>query len=374
MQELVDDSSSSVEDNQVQPTEDPLLGEASWEDGRHSMKETLPEFTVHDKKNIEPDTQQWQLWEEPIERLEEHLKAIRIYTVWILCRYKSKGKQKVPAFGGFISETGHFPKRKTTIDYYPMINEPFTQYKTHKEILEMCASATREVKQDPPYPIITMDLGGIMKVMPLIWSDPDKYSPFIILIGAFHTIMNYMKMTMRKVAGSGFGDMCIEAQLVTSGGLAGVINVSGRNYNKALFSIKCISEELERRLFKRFLKDAGDDSVARNVFPGAMNDLIKNRSAENLATALEDEDVQSILEEFNQFQQQVREGIIGKTAVLWMEFLDDARLVFLLIYAVKSNLCLRSAWLIWLHYSSAWEAKTTPDFSPGLTYISRTLN
>ena len=44
-----------------------------------------------------------------------------------------------------------------------------------------------------------------------------------------------------------------------------------------------------------------------------------------------------VLNEFSEFQERVRAGDIGKTAILWMEFLDDARRVFFLIYAVKIN-------------------------------------
>ena len=204
---------------------------------KYKMKDVLPEYVIHNKNNLGPDTSRWQIWEEPPQRRIEYENALLVYAIWILCRNKSKKNQIVPAFGGFISETGQPPKRRTTVDYFPMIAETFTKYSTHKEILEICISATREVKQDPPYPIITMDLGGIMKLMPVIWQE-DRYEACIVLIGSFHTIMNDMKMIGKKMAGSGYDDLLIESGLTTPGGLNGVIKVSGSNYNKSLYILK----------------------------------------------------------------------------------------------------------------------------------------
>ena len=70
--------------------------------------------------------------------------ALHTYHIWILCRhFCCSGKQIFPALGGFISATGKPPKRKSTIDYYPSINEPITEYSTVKELLWMSEEATR---------------------------------------------------------------------------------------------------------------------------------------------------------------------------------------------------------------------------------------
>ena len=61
------------------------------------------------------------------------------------------------------------------MNHYPMINQLFTQYNTHNEVLKICGSHTREVKQNPPYQIIAMDFDGVMKVMPIIWSNLDRF-------------------------------------------------------------------------------------------------------------------------------------------------------------------------------------------------------
>ncbi len=54
----------------------------------------------------------------------------------------------------------------------------------------------------------------------------------MVLIGSFHTVMNYLNMLGHKMAGSGYAEIVIEANLVTSGCLHGVLSEKG--YNKSL--------------------------------------------------------------------------------------------------------------------------------------------
>ena len=162
MQEVVDDMISlSIDstDLQFEERQDIVL-----EDDQYVIPDDIPDHTVHNKKCLGPDTEQWQFYEESEDNVNSYYKAICKYMVWAIARFTSGiNKQKVPAFGGFVSKTGNVPKRLTTIDYYPMIHAPFTEYSTMKEILSVVGSATREVQQDPPYPITTMDLGGVNK-------------------------------------------------------------------------------------------------------------------------------------------------------------------------------------------------------------------
>ena len=76
-----------------------------------------------------------------------------------------------------------------------------------------------------------------MKALPLIWKFPDEYRKHVVTPGPFHTGMNYMGMvTGHKYRGSGYAEILIEAELITSGCLASVL--SGKAYAKALFCPK----------------------------------------------------------------------------------------------------------------------------------------
>ena len=93
-----------------------------------------------------------------------------------------------------------------------------------------------------------------MKAIPLIWRFPDTYKKHIIIPGQFHTAMNYMGMiTCHKCRGSGYSEILLESQLVTSGCLKSVL--SGKAYSKALFCLKTVCEALERLLMEQFIRE-----------------------------------------------------------------------------------------------------------------------
>ena len=77
----------------------------------------------------------------------------------------------------------------------------------------------------------TFDLSVCMKALPIIWRWSDEFAHHAVTIGPFHTSMNYTGMiTNHKMRGSGYTEILLEAQLVTSGSLKGVL--SGKSYAK----------------------------------------------------------------------------------------------------------------------------------------------
>ena len=159
------------------------------------------------------------------ENYESYLKALLEYRLWSVVRIvgSSGDRQIYPGFGDFISMTGNCPERKSTIDYFTPIDQPFTDYATVAELLEQSELATQEVGQK--YVLSTFDLGGCMKALPLIWKFPDKYKYHVVTPGAFHTAMNYIGMlTKKKCSGSGYAEILIEAGLVTTGCLQSVLS------------------------------------------------------------------------------------------------------------------------------------------------------
>ena len=151
---------------------------------------------------------------------------------WVFCRRLSSSNsvQEVPGWSGFVSVTRDIPTSTTTIDYYPVINNPITDYKTVQQCLEYAESASREVGQD--FVIATFDLDVCMKVYPLISNNPLKYQKHIVMIGPFHVICAYLKMLGKKMKVTGLDDIFVEAGLITLGSLQGVI--SRKKYSRAM--------------------------------------------------------------------------------------------------------------------------------------------
>ena len=147
--------------------------------------------------------------------------------------------------------------------------------------------------------------------------------------------MNYLNMIVHKMSGSGYGEIITEAGLVTSGCFKGVM--SGKHYSKSLYCLKVVSEAMERLLIKRFIEemhtiDENDEERAE-----LMVRLINAVTEENLNLLLSNPSITAYVNEYKEFQHKVREGLLGKTGVFWISFLDDARRVFMLIYAYKVN-------------------------------------
>ena len=62
----------------------------------------------------------------------------------------NQNEQKIPGWSGFVSKIGEVPDSITTLDYYPVIYKPITQYSTVQECLKYAEQASNEVGQELP--------------------------------------------------------------------------------------------------------------------------------------------------------------------------------------------------------------------------------
>ena len=154
--------------------------------------------------------------------LEAYHKAGEKDFAWILLRYLNKDNQTLPSWAGFVSMTGVKPSHMTVLDYYPVIYKPITQYSTVQECLRVAEKATDDVGQYFVY--TTFDLGVCMKAYPLIWKYPQMFNRHVVLIGTFHLAMGYYHMIGKKMEGSGFTDVLLEANLASSLSVNGVLS------------------------------------------------------------------------------------------------------------------------------------------------------
>ena len=68
----------------------------------------------------------------------------------------SSNNPNIPERGGCVSITGEKPKKKTNINYFPVIHHPITEYKTVQECPRQAEEATKELGQE--YTIIMFHL------------------------------------------------------------------------------------------------------------------------------------------------------------------------------------------------------------------------
>ena len=249
--------------------------------------------------------------------------------LWVHLRILGINQQTpVPAWSGFRSSTETAPQKLTTIDYYPVINHPITEYKTIQECLRASEEATKEVGQN--YVITTFDLGVCMKAFPIIWQDPDRYRKHIILIGTFHIECAFMKMLGKKMKGSGLQDILLEAGLISSGSVAGVL--TGKHYDRAIYCHKVMLEALEGLLIDEFTESHLFASLSIESRT-KIDTLLSQPSSSSLSEVLEDADVTTVIDRYLDFKR----TDLGKTAQLWQSYMVHVQILLALVESVKTN-------------------------------------
>ena len=292
--------------------------------------EILPSFHLYQR--VGPTLPVNAVYNHPLANVDIYKKHLNEHHVWFFARVlgSSGEKQLVPSYGGFVSATGMIPKRKSTIDFYTPIHQPFTDYAVIQELLKRSEEATDAVGQH--YVLNTFDLGGCMKALPIIWRFPDKFKRHVVTPGPFHTCMNYIGMlTGHKCRGSGYAEILIESGLATSGCLKNIM--SGKAYAKALFALKTVCEAMQRLLLEKYLAETEEVNVPFE----SLVKLVTKSSRENLDTVLADEMMQNFLHKYLAYEDKVKQGHLGKTAQFWMSVIDHYRLILMLLDSVKKN-------------------------------------
>ena len=126
------------------------------------------------------------------------------------------------------------------------------------------------------------------------------------MIGTVHLTCAYLKMVGKKMTGSGLSELLLEAGLIGSGSLAGVM--SGKHYERSLHCHKIMLEALERLLLQKFLVDQHEDSIFMSL-----SEIAKTRIEEfpikptknTLDELLEDETVTQYLQKYILFLDKV---------------------------------------------------------------------
>ena len=117
----------------------------------------------------------------------------------------------------------------------------------------------------------------------------------------------------RKGGGSD-AEILIEAGLVTSGCLENVL--WGKAYVKSLFCLKTVIDAIERLLAQFIVKK--DEPTN----PEALLSLIQSCTRENLDITLHGPSVVNILLKCMTYEDKVRNGHLGKTAIFWLSVID----------------------------------------------------
>ena len=124
----------------------------------------------------------------------------------------------------------------------------------------------------------------------------------------------------QMVSGSGFEDIIFQAGLCSAGSLNGV--VAGSHYNRCWTAHNNLTDALERLLFERFFSAVDNlrdlvDNISYRL------DLNYQSIEEHFQDALEDDGIGEPIKAYGRFQEDVRNGVYGKTSQFWMLYYLD---------------------------------------------------
>ena len=237
------------------------------------------------------------------------------------------GISPAPALSGFISQISQAPDRLTTIQYYPAMNHPITEYSTVRECLRVSERVSEEVGQQ--FTVNTFDLDVVMKALSIIWKELDIYKNHVILPGTMHIMMSAFRVLMKKMSGSGIEHVLLEGTLTTSGSIKGL--KSGKSYYHSTDCHFTLAEACRRLIFERFQSIHGKQT---ELFDDIDKLVVTEK---NVRDFLSRPVAQTFFKKYQEFENEMREGKYGKTSQFWLQYVDAVTVIELLYLAVKRN-------------------------------------
>ena len=248
---------------------------------------------------------------------------------YLLCnilRHISSDNQKVPSFSGWqvlVREIANVATKKIVMTYLPPINAPVNEFSTIFGFVTYMQKLCKEVNM--PYVNITLDLGTAMPAYKVVCN-------VIIHLGDFHFMKEVFAVPGMLIEGSGFENIAFQSGISTTGSLNGVI--AGTHYNRCWKIHQHFAEALERLLFKRFCNENGVTNVRGILGENSVDEFAVGA----IGSVIENQNFQDLQEQYGQYKDKIRSGLLGKTSQFWLvNYLDVMEALHLIHRAVQEN-------------------------------------
>ncbi len=280
-----------------------------------SSDRSLPLISIDKKK--EPKVASVPVPDDTLLEIQEAVESSHtFYFIWILSRHFSSPDEIIPSMSGrSVKIQAIFGEafQKTDLAYLPPIDSPITEFSTMAKVFNITQEQARNMNM--PYANITLDVGAAMNAYKVLWNHPERFETVVIHLGDFHYMKEVFGVLGKIISGSGFEDVVFQSGLCSSGSLKGV--VSGSLYNRCWTVHSRLAEVLERLMFERFLTTV--DQVLNIVDERPPFCDVK----EYFEALVKDERVYELLDQYMKFEEDVRNGIYGKTSQFWLLYYLD---------------------------------------------------
>ena len=171
-------------------------------------------------------------------------------TLWLFTISANTSKQHVPAWTAFNQtlDTSGKDVPVSRVGHLPIINAPAHEYDVIWTVMNHSMDITKALGQE--YAIITFDEQLYSKAKQLQWFKPEQCRNVIIMLGGFHTQMNFAKVIGQHMMDSGLKDIWIDS------GVFGVNTadriLQGNGWNCIICAHKLTVDALWRILWPTF--------------------------------------------------------------------------------------------------------------------------
>ncbi len=264
------------------------------------------------------------------------------------------------------------------IGYLPTINAPATDMSTVYEILQQSKKISQTLQL--PYIVCVFDQALYAKAIELTWKHPVMFKDLVLRMGDFHTIFNFLATIGKRFQDAGLKDLAVESGVIAEGASQAVMD--GRLYNRSLRFHKLVYEALLRLAWKTFPSwlevHRPEKQHILNQALMFFEEMDHEVSETSLHELLQEDSMMEVLNLFNIYLSQLRDGLNGNLASLWISYIDMVDIVLGLVRAAREgnwNLHLQSirAMIPWVFaYDRLNYARYLPYYYAAMTNLDDT--
>ena len=163
---------------------------------------------------------------------------------WVLGR-QQQSVTNIPGWSGFNQKYSTNDSPQTEIGPLPIINAPAHDFDTIWTVITKCQAITEQLRET--YTVITFDEQLYCKAKMLQWQKKDDTTDLVIMLGSFHTQMNFCKVIGKHMEGAGLKDIWVQSGVYGENTAENI--EKGKIWNKVFRAHKLTFEALWRILW-----------------------------------------------------------------------------------------------------------------------------
>lgn len=170
--------------------------------------------------------------------------------LWLVTRSANIPEQHVPAWTAFnqMLDVSGKDTPVSRIGHLPIINAPAHEYDVIWTVINRSIDITKALGQE--FTIITFDEQLYSKAKQLQWFKPEECQNVIIMLGGFHTQMNFSKVIGQHMMDSGLKDIWVDSGVFGENTADKILQ--GKGWNRIIRAHKLTVDALWRILWPSF--------------------------------------------------------------------------------------------------------------------------